>query len=133
MNEEIKSIESRYQAVCLNCSKRVCKGCDLFGKVDAMKLLDEYYKSRHRVAAGVSLGLPDEILVRIFVLHLQGVPKYSIVKTINKEFPRHYKGRSLDWVNWKQVHFVIMEKYKSEDAKVRIAKAKEQAQKQVAL
>lgn len=131
----MKTLEKQYRNTCLSCSKVnefneesvvACGSCKKFSKQEMALLLHEYYVARQRVSSGATLGLPDDILVRIFELYLAGTSKYSIVKMINSEFKR--KGKKKTWVNWKQVHYVICNRYISEDATTRIARAREKAE-----
>lgn len=133
--KSLKILENKYKSSCLNCERvkefnedtvLACGGCKKFSKQEMALLLHEYYVARQRVSSGATLGLPDEILVRIFELYLSGTTKYSIVKMINSEFKR--KGKKKTWVNWKQVHYVITEKYISDDAHTRIARARAKAE-----
>ena len=136
--KELNRLIKRYKSTCLVCdhmtggvtteSVNACAGCKKFSKCDMALMLNGLYEARQSVAVSAKLGLNDEILFRIFELHLQGVSKYSIVKQINDEFPRKSKGRKkVNTVNWKQVHYVIEDKYTSTDAKTRIQAARQRA------
>lgn len=133
--KDMKTLEKQYKNTCLNCERVkefnsesvvLCGGCKKFSKQEMALLLHEYYVARQRVSSGATLGLPDDILVRIFELYLSGTSKYSIVKMINSEFKR--KGKKKTWVNWKQVHYVICNRYISDDAHTRIARARKKAE-----
>lgn len=136
--KELNSLIDRYKSTCLMCdhiqngftedSVTACTGCKKFSKSDMALLLNGLYTARQSVAVNAKLGLSDAVLVRIFELHYQGISKYSIVKQINTEFPRRSKGRKkVNTVNWKQVHYVIEDKYTSADAKTRIQVARQRA------
>lgn len=136
--KELNLLLKRYKSMCLACdhmtdgftteSVVACAGCKKFSKSDMALMLNGLYEARQSVAVSAKLGLSDDVLVRIFELHLQGASKYSIVNQVNEEFPRKSKGRrKLNTVNWKQVHFVIECRYTSTDAKTRIQAARQRA------
>lgn len=132
--QEYNDLAKKYKEICLSCprmnggftseSVKSCSSCKRFSKEDMALLLYGYYESRHTLTDSSKLGLPDKVLDRIFELHYSGVSKFSIVKMINSEFPRRVKGKKKDWVNWKQVHWVIENRYTGKDARTRIASSR---------
>lgn len=138
---EINDLVKKYKLSCVCCpytselgpdkyNTSHCSNCDKFSREDAQVLLDYYYKSRHPDSDTSRLGLSDEVLDRIFELHFSGATKYSIVSTINNEFPKTRNGKPVPTINWKQVHWVIENKgYTSQDAKTRISASRERVRR----
>ena len=132
MNKEyLKELKEKYKKCCVACDKvkdknkvsvNTCSACKVFSKQDMALLLDGYYQGYRNMGSGTKLKLSDAILCRIFELSDEGVTKYAIASTINKEF-NNKSGQ--DAITWKQVHYVLTGKFTSPESIKRIESARE--------
>lgn len=133
--EALKKLKEKYKMCCVNCDKvkdknkmtvNTCSSCKLFSKQDMALLLDGYYQSYHNNGLGTKLSLSDKVLYRVIELSKEGRSKYSIAKQVNDEFYSEYGD---DVVTWKQVHYILTDKYASPESKRRIASMKKKVDK----
>lgn len=131
--EYLKKLKEKYKKCCVACDKvkdknkvsvNTCSACKMFSKQDMALLLDGYYQGYRNMGSGTKLTLSDAILCRIFELSDTGKTKYAIASTINEEF-NNKSGQ--DAVTWKQVHYVLTDKFTSPDSVKRIDAARKKA------
>lgn len=133
--EMLKKLKEKYKECCIACDKvkdknkmtvNACSSCKLFSKQDMALLLDGYYQTYHSTGTGNKLSLSDKVLYRVIELGKEDRSKYSIAKQVNEEFYSEYGD---DVVTWKQVHYILTDKYASPDSKRRIATIKKKVDK----